>query len=80
MITGLLHDAELPVGAGLRIARRLDNPALAMSLAAKRSPGDAVVIEHDARVFLGPVARARLNHQTLDARSGAFGSSFFLRP
>lgn len=78
VIAGLLDRSGLPRGAGLRIAKRADHPALAMSLAPKATPGDSIVSEHAVTVFLGPVARARLNHLTLDVRSGPTGSAFYL--
>lgn len=79
MIPGLLADAGLPSGAGLRIAQRDDHVALAMSVADGPGPDDTVLLEHAARVFLGPVAGVRLAGSTLDARTGSTGSAFFLR-
>lgn len=80
MIHDLIDHADLPEGAGLRIAQREDRDCLAMSLAPAPDPDDAVVVEYDAAVFLAPLAQRRLDRQTLDARSGATGSAFFLRP
>ena len=79
MIAGLLADDRLPPEAGLRIAQRDDHVALAMTVAGEPGPDDTVLLEQDARVFLGPVADARLAGSTLDARTGADGSAFFLR-
>ena len=79
MIEELLHQAELPPGAGLRIAQREDHTALAMSLAEHAEPRDVVVRDGAATVFLGPVAAERLTEQTLDARTNESGSAFYLR-
>lgn len=79
MIAELLDDAELPDGAGLRIAQRDDHPALAMALTEAPGPEDVVVVDHDVTVFLGPVAAERVAEQVLDARAGETGSAFYLR-
>ncbi|MCW2723134.1 MAG: adhesin [Frankiales bacterium] len=80
MIRHLASRAELPAGAGLRIAQREDHPSLAMSLAVEPEPYDEVLVEHDSAVFLGPRAARRLATKTLDAKADAHGSAFFLRP
>lgn len=80
VIAGLIDESGLPPGAGLRIDKRPDHAALAMSLAASPGPDDSIIREHAVAVFLGPVARTRLNNQTLDARCGKTGSAFFLAP
>jgi len=79
MIRRLVDDAHLPCGAGLRIARCDDRAWLGMTLAETARAHDTVLVEHEATVFLGPVAGRRLSAQTLDARSGATGSAFYLR-
>ena len=78
MISTLVQ--TLPKGAGLRIAPREDHEALAMSLATAAEPDDVIVLDHDVRVFLAPVADLRLAGSTLDARSNDAGSAFFVRP
>lgn len=78
LIVQLVAAAELPPGAGLRIAQRDDHPALAMSLAAA-GPEDRQVPSDQAVVFLAPVAAARLEGQTLNARSGETGAAFYVR-
>ena len=80
MIENLVQEGELPPGAGLRIAEREDHPSLAMTLAEAAEPEDVVLVEHSARVFLAPVAEARLADQTLDARTNELGSAFFVQP
>lgn len=79
MIANLVQDADLPAGAGLRIAQRDDHTALTMSLAEKAEPRDVVVRGGATAVFLGPVAAARLTQQTLDARTNEMGLAFYLR-
>lgn len=79
MIVRLLADDALPPEAGLRIAQRDDHTALAMEVAAAPGPDDTVLLDRDARVFVGPLAGVRLEGSTLDARSGESGSAFFLR-
>ena len=79
MIARLLDDDDLPPDAGLRIAQRDDHTALAMEVAEAPGPDDTVLLEHDTRVFVGPLAGVRLQDSTLDGRSGDTGSAFFLR-
>ncbi|MDP9101424.1 MAG: hypothetical protein M3N21_04670 [Actinomycetota bacterium] len=80
MIQRLAAEAQLPDGAGLRIADADNHPGLQMSLATEPGPDDAVLRERAAVIFLDPPATARLAGQTLDARSDARGSAFFLEP
>jgi iron-sulfur cluster assembly protein len=80
MINELVAAQDLPDGAGLRIAQRDDHVALAMGLADAPGPDDAVVVEQDASVFLGPIAQQRLDGEVLDARQGELGPAFFVRP
>ena len=80
LINDLVQDDALPEGAGLRIAQRDDHPALAMTIEAEPGPQDVVLVDHRAKVFLGPVAQERLAGQTLGARTGELGAAFFLEP
>ena len=80
MIQHLVEDGDRPDSAGLRIAQREDHHALAMTLADGAEAEDVVLVEHDASVFLAPVAQVRLADQTLDARRGELGAAFFLQP
>jgi len=80
MIRRLVEDAALPTGSGLRIARHEEKPWLTMCLAAEAGPDDAVLVEHEATVFLAPIAGDRLADQLLDARTGETGTAFYLRP
>jgi Fe-S cluster assembly iron-binding protein IscA len=79
LIHTLMRDADLPPGAGLRIAQREDHTALAMALVEKAKPGDVVLRESEASVFLGPIAAVRLRGQTLDATTNDVGAAFYLR-
>jgi iron-sulfur cluster assembly protein len=57
-----------PEGAGVRISQ--ENPAsptLAMTAAPGPAPGDQVVEDQGARVFLEPTAAETLDDKTLDA-------------
>lgn len=80
MITRLVDDGTHAATAGLRIAQREDHVALAMALADGPAPDDVVLSEHDATVFLAPIAQARLADEVLDARQGELGPAFFLQP
>jgi iron-sulfur cluster assembly protein len=79
MIHELLDQADLPEGAGLRIAQRNDHTALAMTLAHEPGDLDLVVADHDISVFLGPMAARRVDSQTLDATSSDTNAAFYLR-
>lgn len=79
LIDSLVHDADLPPGAGLRIARRDDHTALVMSLTPEPGPHDEVVRDGAVTVYLGPLAAERLADQTLDAQTTAAHSAFYLR-
>ncbi|GAC1445052.1 MAG: hypothetical protein NVSMB55_23860 [Mycobacteriales bacterium] len=79
MIRHLLDDADLADGAGLRIAQRDDHTALAMGLCDQPHAQDVVVVEHQATVFVGPIAARRIQGQTLDATLTESRSSFYLR-
>lgn len=78
MILALAAEADLPEGAGLRIADAPDRPGLQMALVDRPAPEDEVLLEQRAVVFLDPPAMDRLAEATLDARSDERGSAFFL--
>ena len=80
MIAELVSAQDRPSGAGLRIAQRDDHDALAMGLADGPGPDDAVLVQDDASVFLGPIAGHRLEGEVLDARRGELGPAFFVQP
>lgn len=79
LIRDLLDNAQLPAGAGLRIAQRDDHPALAMALTEAAGPDDTVLSERNVAVFVGPIAARRLDGHTLDARTNEVGSAFYVR-
>jgi iron-sulfur cluster assembly protein len=79
MIRELLDHADLPEGAGLRIAQREDHTSLAMTLTDEPSPDDLIVAERDVAIFLGPMAARRVETQTLDATSTDISAAFYLR-
>jgi iron-sulfur cluster assembly protein len=68
-----------PDGAGVRITQ--DNPAsptLAMTAAPGPAPGDQVVEDHGARVFLEETAAQTLDDKTLDATVDQQGGVEFI--
>ena len=79
MIRELVEQADLPQGAGLRIAQRDDHTALGMTLTDEPGYHDMVLIEHDVAVFLGPRAAQRVGGQTLDANTTDTSAAFYLR-
>ena len=79
LIRDLVAEADLPDGAGLRIAQRDDHTALVMTLAEQPGQDDDTVTQDDATVFLGPVAADRTQGQTLDAKQTDTTSAFYLR-
>jgi Fe-S cluster assembly iron-binding protein IscA len=79
VIRDLVAAADLPDGAGLRIAQRDDHTALAMTLSEQARDEDATITEEDATVFLGPAAAHRVQDQTLDAKTTGTTSAFYLR-
>ena len=62
--------------AGLRISQGADE-ALTLTPTAESQPGDQVVEENGARVFLDAGAAAVLDDKVLDAQVGADGSVQF---
>ena len=79
LIRDLVDDADLPEGAGLRIAQRDDHTALTMALAEEAGRDDQTVTEEDATVFVSPAAGDRVQDQTLDAKTTDTTSAFYLR-
>lgn len=79
MIRELVHQADLPQSAGLRIAQRDDHTALAMTLTDEPGFHDMVLVERDVAVFLGPAAFRRVGNQTLDANITDTSAAFYLR-
>jgi iron-sulfur cluster assembly protein len=71
-IQSLTSTPDSPPEAGVRIAAAVPAngaaPELALGVAAAPEPGDQVVDDAGARLFLEPVAASSLEDQTLDAR------------
>ncbi len=69
---------QIPEAAGLRItAGPAEEPALAVSPAATAEPGDAVVEQDGAQVFLDESATTLLDDKVLDARVDQDGNVEF---
>lgn len=78
LIRSLVHDAQLPVGAGLRLIVDPAHRSLAMSLSAGPQKSDQVHVHRDASIFIAPSAATRLSGETLDAQPTDH-TAFFLR-
>lgn len=69
------------VSGGLRIAESTsERGGFELEMVATPGPGDEIVIEGDAIVFLAPVASHMLSDQLLDVDAAADGTSFTLVP
>lgn len=66
-VDGLLHTSEAPDDAGLRI-RPAGESQLTIELATEPAPGDQVIEDGGARVFVDAAAAPMLDHAELDAR------------
>lgn len=78
VIRGLVGDADLGAGSGLRLGVHPARGSLWMSLATGPDAADRVLSRHGVRVFLSPAAADRLTARTLDATLTA-PTAFFLR-
>lgn len=71
-IRTLTSPADEPTAAGVRIATAAGNdgagPQLALAVVAEPAPGDQILDEGGARVFLDSTAAQMLDQETLDAR------------
>ncbi|MDQ2649226.1 MAG: hypothetical protein M3Z03_06705 [Actinomycetota bacterium] len=76
-IDALVHQPEVPDGAGLRISLADDSGQLALTMAAFADIDDRVIEDAGARVFLDPGAAEVLDDKVLDAQV-AEGSVQFL--
>lgn len=82
-IRSLISPADAPDDAGVRIAATGGSdgqgPELALSIVPAPAPGDEVVEDHGARVFLDATAAQLLGDETLDAQidAGAEQVNFF---
>ncbi len=74
----LTQDPETPESAGLRITP--GNEGLELMLVAEPVPGDALVDDGGARVFVEPQTAKLLDEATLDAQVEDGKVNFFLAP
>lgn len=74
----LTQDPQAPESAGLRITP--GDEGLELTLVAEPLPGDALIDEGGARVFVEPQAAELLDEQILDAQIEDGQVSFFLAP
>ncbi len=72
----LTQDPQAPERAGLRIAA--GNQGLELMLVAEPAPGDALIDDDGARVFLESQAANLLDERTLDAKIEGDKVNFFL--
>lgn len=70
-IRELMSAAELPAGAGLRIAASERQDTLEVQIAAEPSGEDTVVTDAGANVFLAPAATQVLDDKVLDIQQAA---------
>ena len=75
-IRTLTRDPQAPASAGPRITP--GNEGLELMLAAEPVPGDALIDDGGARVFVEPQAAQLLDEQTLDAQVEDGKVNFFL--
>lgn len=79
LVRDITAQPGLPEGGGLRIAPAAAAPGqLQVSIAAAPEPGDQVVDESGARVFVEPEIAELLGDSTLDAQPGADGPALVL--
>jgi Fe-S cluster assembly iron-binding protein IscA len=72
----LTQDPQAPETAGLRIATGTEG--LELMVVAEPAPGDALIDDGGARVFVEPQAAQLLDEQTLDAQVEGDQVNFFL--
>ncbi|MBO0899452.1 adhesin [Cellulomonas sp. zg-ZUI222] len=75
----LTSRAGLPDEGGLRIAEQ-ESGGFELALVAGPDPGDDVVAQGDARVYVDPRASRTLAAQQLDVEASGTGTSFTLTP
>ena len=75
-VRALTQDPQAPESAGLRIAS--SSEGLELMIVAEPLPGDALIDDDGARVFVEPQAASLLNEQTLDAQVEGDQVNFFL--
>jgi len=78
LVRDITAQPEIPEGAGLRIAPAPSPGQLQVSIAAGPEPGDEIVDNEGARVFVEPTTAELLGDSTLDAQQSEEGPSFVL--
>jgi Fe-S cluster assembly iron-binding protein IscA len=78
-VDNLLHMSEIPDDAGLRI-RSAGDSELTLEIAPEPAPGDQVIEEGGARVFVDSEAAPMLDQAQLDARMQGDQVAFGLTP
>ena len=78
-LDNLLHNPELPDDAGLRIATD-GTSDLTVEIAAEPAPGDQVIEERGARVFVDADVAPMLENAQLDAHAEGDQLAFGLTP
>ncbi len=78
-VDSLLHRPEVPDDAGLRISSAGDS-TLTLEIAPEPAPGDQVIEEGGARVFVEPEAAPILDNVELEARTQGDQVAFGLTP
>jgi iron-sulfur cluster assembly protein len=66
-VDSLLHNSDIPDDAGLRIDTAGESQ-FTIEIAPEPAPGDQVIEEGGARVFVDPAAAPMLDNAELDAR------------
>jgi len=78
-VDALLHDGSAPDDAGLRISAT-DQAQLTAEIAPAPAPGDQVIEESGARVFVDPAAAQMLDNAQLEAHTEGDHVAFGLAP
>ena len=78
-VDSLLHDPQVPDDAGLRIGTAGESE-LTLEIAPEPAPGDQVIEEGGARVFVDSEAAPMLDDVQLDARRQGDQVAFGLAP
>jgi iron-sulfur cluster assembly protein len=78
-VDAILHNPKVPDDAGLRIAATGDDQ-LTVGIATSPEPGDQVIEDHGARVFVDPGAAPLVDDAQLEAQSQGDQIAFALTP
>lgn len=78
-VDALLHSPAVPDDAGLRIATAGESQ-LSVEIVPEPAPGDQVIEDGGARVFVDPEAAPMLDDVQLEARAQGDQIAFGLRP